>query len=135
MTLKLRDLRSLTRLIIILVSLMRSLFSEKILIFNRCRRGLMPNLIKKFWMLSINYLSIILATNGNFFIGLVWFEFIPNWIHWLYSVLEIWTKKSLEFGSNGDGNIQGTLKLSLECNWKFHFRVKNNAKGLLLLKH
>ena len=47
MTLKLRILRSLTRLFIILVSLMRSLFSEKMLVSNRCISGLMPNLIKK----------------------------------------------------------------------------------------
>ena len=50
MTLKLRILRSLTRLFIILVSLTRSLFSEKMLISNRCISGLMPNLIKKSWI-------------------------------------------------------------------------------------
>ena len=47
MTLKLRILRSLTRLFIILVRLTRSLFIEKMLIFNRCISGLMTNLIKK----------------------------------------------------------------------------------------
>ena len=49
MTLKLRILRSLTRLLIILVSLTRSLFSEKMLIFNRSISGLKSNLIKKSW--------------------------------------------------------------------------------------
>ena len=52
MTLKLRILRSLTRLFIILVSLTRSLFSENMLISNRCISGLMPNLIKKSWTVS-----------------------------------------------------------------------------------
>ena len=52
MTLKLRILRSLTRLFIILVSLTMSLFSEKTLISNRCISGLMPNLIKKSWTVS-----------------------------------------------------------------------------------
>ena len=52
MTLKLRILRSLTRLFIILVSLTRSLFCEKMLISNRCISGLMPKLIKKSWMVS-----------------------------------------------------------------------------------
>ena len=52
MTLKLRNLRSLTRLLIILLSLTMSLFSEKIFIFNRCISGLMSNLIKKSWMVS-----------------------------------------------------------------------------------
>ena len=52
MTLKLRILRSLRRLFIILVSLTRSLFSEKMLISNRCISGLLPNLIKKSWTVS-----------------------------------------------------------------------------------
>ena len=52
MTLKLRILRSLTRLFIILVSLTKSLFSEKMLISNRCICGLMSNLIKKSWTVS-----------------------------------------------------------------------------------
>ena len=52
MTFKLRILRSLTRLFIILVSLMRSLFSEKMLVSNRCISGLMSNLIKKSWKVS-----------------------------------------------------------------------------------
>ena len=45
-------LRSLTRLLIILVSLTRSLFSEKMLISNRCISALMPKLIKKSWTVS-----------------------------------------------------------------------------------
>ena len=49
MTLNLRILRSLTRLFIILVSLIRSLFSEKMLISNRCISVLISNLIKKSW--------------------------------------------------------------------------------------
>ena len=52
MTLKVRILQSLTRLFIILVSLRMSLFSEKMLIFNRCISGLMSNLIKKSWTVS-----------------------------------------------------------------------------------
>ena len=53
MNLKLRILRSFTRLFIILVSLTRSLFSEKMLISNRCISGLMSNLIKTSWADSI----------------------------------------------------------------------------------
>ena len=52
MTLKVRILQSLTRLFIILVSLMMSLFSEKMLIFNRCISGSMSNLIEKSWKVS-----------------------------------------------------------------------------------
>ena len=52
MTLKIRILRSLTRLFIILVSLTMSLFSEKMLIFNRCISSFMPKLIKKSWTVS-----------------------------------------------------------------------------------
>ena len=46
-------MQSLTRLFVILVSLMMSLFSEKMLIFNRCISGLMSNLIEKSWTVSI----------------------------------------------------------------------------------
>ena len=53
MTLKVWILYTLTRLFIILVSLTISLFSEKMLIFNRCISGLMSNLIKKSWTVSI----------------------------------------------------------------------------------
>ena len=53
MSLKVRILQSLTRLIIFLVSLRISLFSEKTLIFNRCISGLMSNLFKKSWTVSI----------------------------------------------------------------------------------
>ena len=72
MALKLRILRSLTRFFIILVSLMRSLFSEKMLISYRCISGLMPNLIKKSWMVSTDPLN-----NQCFVIGF-WL------IHFLY---------------------------------------------------
>ena len=59
-TLKLRTLRSLTRLFIILVSLTMSSFSETMLISNRCIGGLKPNLIKKYWtVLALVPLSII----------------------------------------------------------------------------
>ena len=47
-----RILQSLTRLFIILVSLMMSLFSEKMLIINRCISGSMSNLIEKSWKVS-----------------------------------------------------------------------------------
>ena len=63
-TLKVRILRSLTRLFIILVSLIRSLLSEKILISNRCISGLMSNLIKKSWTDSNLY-----SLNGK---GSIW---------------------------------------------------------------
>ena len=53
MTLKLRILISLTSLFIILVRLTRALFSEEMLVSNRCIRGLMSNLIKKSWTDSI----------------------------------------------------------------------------------
>ena len=35
-----------------MVGLTMTRFSEKMLIFNICRRGLMPNLIKKSWTVS-----------------------------------------------------------------------------------
>ena len=49
MTLKIRVLRCSRRLFIILVSLTVTLFSEKMLISNRCWYGFMSNLIKKSW--------------------------------------------------------------------------------------
>ena len=52
MTLKVQILQTLRRLFIILVGLTMTWFSEKMLIFNICRRGLMPNLIKKSWTVS-----------------------------------------------------------------------------------
>ena len=52
MTFKVRSLQSLTRLVIILVSLRMTLFSEKMLISNRWISGLMSNLIKKSWKVS-----------------------------------------------------------------------------------
>ena len=45
----------MSALFIILVSLRMTLFSEKILFFNRYISGLMPNLIKKSWTVSINH--------------------------------------------------------------------------------
>ena len=70
MALKLRILRSLTRLFIILVSLTRLLFSEKLLISNRCISGLMSDLIKKSWtvlLLSLNYfLALGLSVSSLF---------------------------------------------------------------------
>jgi hypothetical protein len=53
---KLRILRSLTRLFITLVSLTRSLFSEKMFISNRCIIGLMPNFIKNLGRSLLNNL-------------------------------------------------------------------------------
>ena len=55
--LDLEILRSLTRLFIILVLLSptRSLFSEKMLISNSWISGLMPNLTKKSWTVSIDW--------------------------------------------------------------------------------
>ena len=71
MTLKLRILRSLTRLFITLVSLTRSLFSEKMLISNRCIIGLMSNLIKKSWTVS-NLRALVLSYLRQQFSS-VWF--------------------------------------------------------------
>ena len=53
MTLKVRTLRCLRRLFIILVSLMLTWFSKKMLISTRCIHGFMSNLIKKSWTDSI----------------------------------------------------------------------------------
>ena len=52
MNLKVQILQSLRRLFTILVGLMMTWLSEKMLLFNICRRGLMPNLIKKSWTVS-----------------------------------------------------------------------------------
>ena len=52
MTLNVQILQTLRRLFIILVGLTMTWFSEKLLIFNICRCGLMPNLIKKSWTVS-----------------------------------------------------------------------------------
>ena len=52
MTLNVQILQTLRRLFIILVGLTMTWFSEKMLIFNICRHGLMSNLIKKSWTVS-----------------------------------------------------------------------------------
>ena len=55
MTLKVQILQTLRRLFIILVGLTMTWFSEKMLILNIFRRGLMPNLINKSWTVSMLY--------------------------------------------------------------------------------
>ena len=52
MTLKIRILRFLRKLLIILVSLIVKLISEIMLISTRCIHGFMSNLIKKSWTVS-----------------------------------------------------------------------------------
>ena len=52
MTLKVQILQSFRRLLIILLGLMMTLFSEKMFISNICIHGLMPNFIKKSWTVS-----------------------------------------------------------------------------------
>ena len=47
---------ALQRSLIIFVGLTMTSFSEKTLIFNICRHGLMPNLIKKSWTVSTVYI-------------------------------------------------------------------------------
>ena len=59
----------MSALFIILVSLMMTLFSEKVLIYNRCISGLMPNLIKKSWTDSCIY-----ATCFNFLLNKLYFR-------------------------------------------------------------
>ena len=61
MSLKLRILRSLTRLFIILVSLTMSLFSEKVRISDICICDLMPNLIKESWKDSILHVPLCVS--------------------------------------------------------------------------
>ena len=78
MTLKVQILQTLRRLFIILVGLTMTWFIEKMLIFNICRHGLMPNLIKKSWTVSSKQilcskfctrlnLKIVQGRNHNFF--------------------------------------------------------------------
>ena len=50
--LKIKSLRTLRRLLIILVGLMMTWYSEKIMISTRSICGFMPNLSKKYWMVS-----------------------------------------------------------------------------------
>ena len=77
-------------LFIILVGLTMTIFSKKMLISHRCIRGLMPNLIKKSWMVSNKYMmtinsSLFLAVHHNCIVLgfhnkwlLYWFYFITN---------------------------------------------------------
>ena len=55
----------------ILVTLTMTLFSEKILLFNRCIIGLMPSLIKKSWKVSIEYLADETTLESKMNIGVV----------------------------------------------------------------
>ena len=74
MTLKVRILQPLTRLFIILVSLMMSLFSEKMLVFNRCISGSMSNLIEKSWKVStlwfFNFLGSPFSLEGKWILDI-----------------------------------------------------------------
>ena len=49
----------MSALSIILVGLTMTLFSEKMLIFHRCICGLMPNLIKKSWPVSLQTVCLL----------------------------------------------------------------------------
>ena len=48
-------------LFIILVGLTMICFNEKMLIFNKCRLGLMPNFIKKSWTVAVLFHLIVIA--------------------------------------------------------------------------
>ena len=65
MTLKVRILRCLRRLFIILVSLIMTRFSEKMLISTRFINGFMSNLIKKSWTDSILPASLSIGLLSN----------------------------------------------------------------------
>ena len=85
-------LRSLTRLFIILVSLTRSLFSEKMLISNRCISGLMPNLIKKSWTVSSTDLLTPEPPEGDANFDFVFPDFVSvtrtRITNWFFPILE-----------------------------------------------
>ena len=83
MTLKVRILQSLTRLFIILVCLTRSLFSEKMLTSNRCISGLMSNLIKKSWTVSIQAVHF---AQGFYFLFSFFYNFFSNSFKSLFSL-------------------------------------------------
>ena len=57
----------MSALFIILVGLTKTLFSDKMLISHRCIRGLMPNLIKKSWTVSIVYVLFFVAHQMSIF--------------------------------------------------------------------
>ena len=54
-----------------MVGLMVTWFTEKMLIFNICRLGLMPNLIKKSWTVS----------TLSYFLALI--HLLPSWLVWV----------------------------------------------------
>ena len=64
-TLFLKCAQFLSALFIIMVGLTMALFSEKVLISHKCLRGLMPNLIKKSWMVSNTHLQIAVNSHKN----------------------------------------------------------------------
>ena len=66
--LKVQILGTLSRSFIILVDLTMKWFSEKMLIFNVCRHGLIPNFIKKYWTVSTFHTSqCLLYSYTHFF--------------------------------------------------------------------
>ena len=91
----------LSALFIISVSLMMTLFSEKVLISNRCISGLMSNLIKKSWTDS----NVHMHYAGQSHVHLNWCEItdlIPNNIWCRITVLKI---KYIQIGSLLAGQI------------------------------
>ena len=72
----------MSALFIILVSLTVSLFSEKVLVSNRCIIGLMSNLIKKSWTDSIIYLfSLILYI---LYFSKIFIIIVPDFAFWVF---------------------------------------------------
>ena len=104
MTLKVRSLRCSRRLFIIFVSLTMTLFSEKVLISNRCISGLMSNLIKKSWTDSTAQLhghyGMKTVCHRKF---LAWWRFgtktLRRWDTSAQEYFDTWTFRHSHFGT------------------------------------
>ena len=110
MTLKLRLLRSLTRMLMILVSLTSSLFTEKMLISNRYISGLMPNLIKKSWTVSTKAELLLL------FCQIIWL--FESWCRygWLGSLKLEWLSQNLNVCLKSSTSHISNTPISFSCN-------------------
>ena len=90
MTLKVQIFQTLRRLFLILVGLMMTWFSEKMLIFNICRHGLMPNLIKQYWLVS-NFTPIAAKNSALFCTYLLGLSRSSRW-RCIHGVLHFYQK-------------------------------------------
>ena len=97
----------------ILVSLTMTLFSEKVLISNRCISGLMPNLIKKSWTDSTQEST---CAQCCAFLEVRYFDARPVWAA-SRAFFENWLRKDKNQTTTEKADKK--TRQNVECYWQF----------------